>query len=83
MAEWILLLSQQLLKLSNICSHKMRKDAHATRQLHCYDALVHSIPNLQQTLLLLFMILNAEHLSLIDEAIKMVNSKFARGFIFQ
>jgi len=35
MAEWILLLSQQLLKLSNNCPHKMCEDALATRQLHC------------------------------------------------
>jgi len=36
----------------------MREDTHATRQLHCYDAQVHSVPNVQQTLILSFMIFN-------------------------
>ena len=36
---------------------QMSEDAHATHQLHC-DALVHSMPNVQQTPLLPFMIFN-------------------------
>ena len=35
--EWILLLSQQLLKVSNVCPHTSQKrcHAHTTDQLHC------------------------------------------------
>jgi len=36
----------------------MREDAHATRQCIANDAVVHSMPNVQQTLLLLFRIFN-------------------------
>ena len=41
MAEWILLLSQQLLKLSNVCSHTCAKTP--TPLIICIvnDALVH------------------------------------------
>jgi len=56
MAEWILLLSQQLLKLSNVCSYTCMKTP--TPLVNCIvnEAVVYSMPNVQQTLLLLFMI---------------------------
>jgi len=57
MAEWILLLSQQLLKVSNTCPQTCVKTP--TPLVNCVvnDALVHAMPNVQQTLLSLFMIL--------------------------
>jgi len=64
----------------------MRKDALASQSplVNCIvnDALVHAVPNVQQMLLSLFMIfncLNASHY----ETIKLVNSKFVYGIIFQ
>ena len=57
-AEWILLLSQQLLNLSNVCSHTCAKTPTPLVDWIVNDALVHSMPNVQQTLLLPFMIFN-------------------------
>ena len=66
MAEWILLLSQQLLKLSvqRLLQH-IPEDAHATRQLYCqlcsgpFHAKSSICPAfVQQMLLLLLMIFN-------------------------
>ena len=57
MAERILLLSPQQLKMSNVCSHTYTK-THMPLNCIVNDALVHFMPSLQQMLLSLFMIFN-------------------------
>jgi len=62
MAEWILLLLQQVLKVSAVHLHTCEKMPLPTQRINCIvneiDVLVHSKPNVQQTLLSLFMIFN-------------------------
>jgi len=59
MAEWILLLTQQLLSDQHLLPH-MREDANANRQLHCHDVVMRSIACqvCSRTLLSLFMLFN-------------------------
>jgi len=54
MTEWILLLSQKLLRsVQNLLPH-MREDANATRQCIVNDAVVQPMPNMQQNTAITF-----------------------------
>jgi len=81
MAEWILLLSQKLLNVYNVCTHTCAMTS--TPLVNCVvnDALVYccSLVNAAITFYY-FNYLNAYHKY---ETIELVNSKFVHGVIFQ
>jgi len=81
MAEWMLLLSQKLLKVSNICSQTCGKTLTPLVSCIVNDAVVQPMPSMQQNAAITFYAFQLfERLSFIDETIKMINSKIVHGF---
>ena len=54
MTEWILLLTQQLLKVSNICSHTCAKTLTPIVSCIVNDAVVQPMPSMQQNAAITF-----------------------------